>query len=897
MKATSIQTVFEQRAAQYPDRTAIVSPLGNWSYAQLDRYANTVAVRLYKEQVQHGSLVGVCAASSPEIIGVLLGVLKAGAAYVPLATSYPDERLRYMLTDTEPGVVIVDETGLAKLAGMHTSATLLPVQDLIGQSGARNEVAVQASDLAYIMYTSGSSGRPKGVMIEHRGILRLVCDPNYITFSPHNRFLQLAPLSFDASTFEIWAALLNGASLVVLPTQTPALSEIAEALDSFRVDTLWLTSGLFNAFVDECPHAFRNVARLLAGGDILSPVHVRKALDRMPDDACIINGYGPTENTTFTCCYAMRKPDVIRDPIPIGRPISGTQVYIVDEYFQQVRPGETGEILIGGEGLARGYWKDPVLTSSKFIANPFPDEPSGNLYRSGDLGRVGATGNVEFLGRVDLQLKIRGFRVEPSEIEATIYGLESVASAAVIGTNSPTGDKRLSCFFVPRSGSSVTATDLEFYLTSRLPAYMLPGEFIVLPELPLDANGKIDRKGLSDRRNSGAKVHSGRANSPGTLELQLAEMLRKLLRIPAVDPNDDIFQIGGHSLLAARFLSQIEERFGRRLPLTVMLQARTIRALAAIIKDENWAVPWSSLVPLRESGSSVPLFLVHAIGGNILTYRDLAVGLAAEQPVYALQAQGLDGTSPVASSVEEMAAHYIRAMRSVQQEGPYYLGGFSAGGVVAFEMACQLESAGSSVALLILLDTTTEPPLVSLVQHGRFVEASRRFGRFARWNLWYLRRSGFIDFARKKTRNFRMNFRIACFNARRSLAKRMRTASTHRLAVEDAFLFALGQYRPGTFSGNAVLFRAVDSGCFSSDPALGWREVVKGTLDIREIPGTHDDLFAGVVNQTLVGELQRALNRARAPISNLAEESAKHCDSSGVPNDKQWLGDNFQTTQ
>ena len=777
-----------------------------------------------------------------------------------------------MLEDTEPAAVIVDKKGFDALARLQTRVNLILIENLEGESEVNPEASERDSDLAYLMYTSGSSGRPKGVLVEQPGILRLVCNPNYIEFSPQTRFLQLAPLSFDASTLEIWAPLLNGGLVVVLPNQSPALSEIAEAVEKFHVNTLWLTSGLFNALVDECPQAFRKLPWLLAGGDVLSPRHVRKALDEMPEGGCIINGYGPTENTTFTCCYTIRKHDVVPSPVPIGPPISGTRVYIVDESLKQVPTGEAGEILIGGQGLARGYWNDPDLTAAKFIANPFSNEPSSRLYRSGDLGRYDANGNVEFLGRLDLQLKIRGFRVEPSEIEATICGLDTVLSAAVIGSDSATGDKSLSCFYVPRAGANVTPGELESYLRTHLPAYMQPSEFIAIPELPLDANGKVNRRELWSRLERGQKPRPSRPAAAATLEDQLGEMLSNLLRIPAVDAEADFFEIGGHSLLAARFLAQIENKFGKRLPLTVMLQARTISVLAAIIRDEDWTPAWSSLVPLRTTGRSAPLFLVHAIGGNILTYKDLAAGLSEDQPVYALQAQGLDGTSRAASSVEEMAAHYIRALRSVQPKGPYYLGGFSAGGVVAFEMACQLERAGNSVALLVLLDATTEPPLFSLLQHGRFSEASRRLGRVVRWNISYLRRSGPTAFARKKAHNFRMNLRIVAFNAKRAISKRARSGAAAQLPVEDAFLFALGQYRPGKFSGNALLFRTSDSDCFNPDLALGWSDVISGTLDIREVRTTHDDLFSGVVNEPLVAEVERALMRAHAILVPPAEE-------------------------
>ncbi|MGA8595614.1 MAG: non-ribosomal peptide synthetase, partial [Bryobacteraceae bacterium] len=736
------------------------------------------------------------------------------------------------------------------------------------------------SDLAYIMYTSGSSGAPKGIMIEHRGIVRLVSEPNYVNLSPEETILQLAPLSFDASTFEIWGALANGSRLVIAPGEKPSLSDIARCLEQCKVTTLWLTSGLLNAMVDVHPRALWQVKQLLAGGDVLSPHHVRRAIDAM-ENGCVINGYGPTENTTFTCCHRVRMEDTIASSIPIGVPINGTDVYLLNSDLRAVSGSEVGEIYIGGQGLARGYWNRPELTAEKFIDNPFPGKDSARLYMSGDLGHYNSRGEIEFDGRVDLQVKVRGFRVEPGEIEFVINSLSGIASSVVVAKQAASGDKRLACYFVRKGGAQVSAADLETLAREKLPGYSVPSEFLEIERIPLSENGKVDRRLLAQDQtnrpsgNATGSVQAGPEGAPvfvrdsridaaGQLELELIGMVKQLLRVPDVSLDDDFFRLGGDSLLAARFFSRIESRFGKKLPLATMLEARSVRSLAQVIRDNNWVPPWSSLVPLKTSGARPPLFLVHPIGGNVLTYSGLAEGLPADQPLYALQAAGLDGESPAASSLEEMASHYLRAIRTRQEEGPYYLGGFSAGGIVALEMARQLERAGDRVALLAVFEAIIDPPLRSLLHDNQLLESYRRLARIAEWNLNYLKRTGFTDFIQKKFRNLKMNGRIAAFEALTRLSSRTgaRWAVPSPLPPEEAFLYAISKYEPGAFTGYTVLFKTQDSDLYSADPMLGWKAIATGDLEIHQVPGDHDTMLRSPQLELVVEQVAKVLAKA-----------------------------------
>jgi amino acid adenylation domain-containing protein len=858
-----VHQVFERQAACHPDAIALDAEEGLWSYSKLNCRSNYMAIQLRRRSIETGGFIAVCAQRSPETIAAILGVLKTGAAYLPLDPNYPMERLRYLLDDAKVDCVLADGAGISALTDICGPAGLriLELSNLQGESETGPAISDNGYDLAYLMYTSGSTGAPKGAMIPHRGIVNLVCNQNYVELSPNQTLLQLSPLSFDASTFEIWGALLNGGRLAMMRPQPPSLADIADALDRYRVTTLFLSTGLFNAMVDEYPNAFKDLDQLVVGGDVLSPPHARRALEAM-SRGTLINGYGPTENTTFTCCHRVTLEDTAAKSIPIGRPLSGVNVYILDCNLSPVADGEAGEIVIGGENLSRGYWNRPELTSEKFVPNPFVSAPAARLYRSGDLGRFNRAGAVEFLGRLDGQVKIRGFRVEPGEVESVVQRIAGIAAAAVVVKGEGADNKRLCCYFVRRSGSTVTATGFARFLREKLPDYMVPAEFIELRSLPLNANGKVDRQALASHA-SEALAPVAPAPHRSELEGELTAMWEALLEKSPIGLDDDFFQLGGHSLLAARLFAQIERRLAKQLPLASIIQAPTIRTLAAIIRDDHWVAPWSSLVQLSEGGPNPPLFLIHAIGGNILSYKQLAVRLK-DRSVYGLQAQGLDGKSPAASSVESMAAHYIRAMRTVQPEGPYFLGGFSAGGMVAFEMARQLRNSGCPAGFLAIVDSSCELPVWTLLKNKDIAESYERILRIVRWNAGYMNRIGPRQFARKKIRNFGMNARIACFEVLNALANRAhRNSPDHVLPVEEAFLHALGRYRPSPFAGDAMLLLTVDSDNYNPELVADWTKLVTGELEVCRISARHDDLLHPPQVDDVARRLSEGMGRAR----------------------------------
>src|SRR5256885_1102565 len=490
----TISQLFEMAAVEHADRTAVVCGGSTITYTELNRKANRLANCLRGRGVGPETMVGLCVERSAEMIVALVAILKAGGAYVPFDASYPRERLEFMIGDTKTQLMVTQKSLMTVATGNRPVKTIL-VDDAIGGSEENPAPMGSPANLAYVMYTSGSTGRPKGVLIENRAVVRLVFDTNYCKFGADQTFLQFAPISFDASTLEIWGALLHGGKLVVMPQQASSLEEIGKAICEKGVTTAWFTAGLFHLFVDERLEDLRPLKQLLAGCDTLSAKHVRRVLEVLPD-ITLINGYGPTEGTTFTTCHVMRPGDAVPDSVPIGKPIANTRVYILGGGMRPVQRGEAGELFAAGDGVARGYLNAAELTAEKFLQDIFSESKDARMYRTGDFARWRDDGSVEFLGRKDGQTKILGHRIEVGEIEAVLTDHPAVRQACVNLDVDEAGTKRLVAYCVPRAEAPLASSELKSFLSTKLPAHMVPAQYISMPNLPLTVNGKGDRGNL-----------------------------------------------------------------------------------------------------------------------------------------------------------------------------------------------------------------------------------------------------------------------------------------------------------------------------------------------------------------------------------------------------------------
>lgn len=585
MSATAcVHKLFEQQVENSPERTALVQGDERMSYSELNARSNQIAHFLLSSGVTSESLVGVAIERSFDLIAVVIGILKAGAAYLPLDPCEPSARLSTIIEDAKASLVLTTSSKADDLRfGIHQVACVDELK--LNEFDARNpSIPSKPTDLAYVMFTSGSTGRPKGVMVEHRSIARLVNETDYADFDVANVFLHFAPITFDASTFEIWGALLNGARLVIMPEGTTSLDELGKVIKEEGVTTLWLTAGLFHLMVDERIEALRPLRQLLAGGDVLSVPHVQRVLDTL--DCDVINGYGPTENTTFTCTFKVPRNTKLGKSIPIGKPISKTDVIILDENLEQVNDGEAGELYIGGEGLSRGYLNNDEMTAERFIANPFPQIASERLYRSGDLVRVLDDGNIEFLGRADRQIKIRGFRIELEEIENALTRQSGVREAITVARNVPGSEKELAAFVVLDRDRRTTPPEIRDGIASALPDYMIPSSINVVHAMPLTTNGKVDRDaliGMIERRNG----HGAVTIAPKTgRERRLAEILEEILAGGQVGANDNFFDLGASSLQLAKFHSRLQIEIDPEIKIVSLFQNPTVSSLARSIGPE-----------------------------------------------------------------------------------------------------------------------------------------------------------------------------------------------------------------------------------------------------------------------------------------------------------------------
>ena len=861
-----VHQLFEDRAARSPDAVAVVCGDRSLTYGRLNARANQMARHLRAMGVTAEARVGLRLGRSPEMIVAILGILKAGGAYVPLDPDDPEGRLRLIVEDA--GVTaLITEGRLARSSPCLGVPTVLIDEEsraLDRQGDVDLAPAASPTSLAYVMYTSGSTGEPKGVLIENRSVVRLVYGCDYATFAPDRVFLQLAPVAFDASTFEIWGALLHGARLVLAPDGPPDLAELGRLIEAQGVTTAWLTAGLFNEIVESRPATLAGVREILTGGEALSPKHVAMAYRALPQPLRIINGYGPTESTTFACCHPIDAAGLeAADNIPIGRPIGNTRAYVLDGHGQPVPTGVAGELHLGGDGLARGYLNRPGETVERFVVGLGPAE---RLYRTGDRARWRADGTLEFLGRFDDQVKLRGFRIELGEIETALSRHPAIHRAVVLLREDRPGDRRLVAYVVA-GGDGVEPVDgeLRAFLARSLPDHMVPSAFVSLPSFPLNSNGKLDRKALPAPRARRSDREPGYVPPRDAAEEALASIWEEVLGVARVGVHDDFYHLGGHSLLALRLLARIEDVMGVRLPIATVVRAGTIELMAMVVERRKESLGNPALargeevadrvVTLQPLGDRPPVFVLPALNGHVISLRDLALSIGNEQPVHGLQPTGHNLELLPYPSLEELASELIKDMRRVAMSGPYNLVGFSAGGLIAYEIAQQLRNSGEQVGLLGLLDTDGPGYPRPLPLHARLIQHFRKIRLLGP-------RDGFryaIDRGHDILRRFPRSFTSS---GQRIHGDQVQPSPTDQIAGHS-WNDVHYRYRPRAYEWRVDLFTANKLdwlGFDFDDPRLGWGSVVGGELKLHQIPGDHLEIIKLPLAKDVAVEIRKCLN-------------------------------------
>jgi amino acid adenylation domain-containing protein len=853
-----VHELVKEQAARTPDATAVVLGEQRLSYRTLYARADRLAHRLRQSGIGPGRRVALCMERSPELVTAILGVLIAGGAYVPLDPDYPDERLDFQLADAQADVVLTH--GPVRDRVPATAVTVLEVDrlDLETGPGVGPEQAAAPTDPAYVIYTSGSTGRPKGVANTHRGLVnRLVWMQRQFGLDATDAVLQKTPYGFDVSVWEFLWPLLSGARLVLAePGAHKDPARLARVIRAEAITTMHFVPSMLSVFVEAADiTSLDSLRRVICSGEELSAELVR--LFHAGGTRCELhNLYGPTE-AAIDVSHWHCPPDGTGRTVPIGRPIANTRLYVLDPTGEPTPIGVPGELHIGGVQVAAGYVNRPELTAERFVTDPFA--PHGVMYRTGDLARWSSDGTLQFLGRLDHQVKLRGFRIELGEVEAALRDTDGVGDAVAV----PHGDRLLA--YVTGEPDAVDPAALREQLGRRLPEYMVPSVVVRLDSIPLTANGKVDRKALPAPKSAAPRA-TGAAGARDHLELELIALWEELLETGPIGVSDDFFDLGGNSLRVIRMLGRVLERYGQDIPVSAMFSgAATVERLARELRsagDGAGARVWSPLVALRASGGRTPLFCLPPAVGNVLSYVDLARHLPRDQPVYGLQASGLESGQQPFRSLEEAAECYVRAIRQVQPHGPYRLAGYCVGSVGALAVARRLLADGEPTELLLVLDGG--PPRLD----NGFESADQ--ADVAAWFAWELGRAAGrrleIDPAELSglTGTALTDAVLARAKERDVLPSDTAPAHIGRLLTTfDAGVRAVRDYPAEAFPGAVTALRAADEEPESS-PVRRWEALATGGLRLREVPGDHYSMMRPPHVRELALAVDELLSRGAA---------------------------------
>ncbi|HEU5415969.1 MAG TPA: amino acid adenylation domain-containing protein, partial [Candidatus Angelobacter sp.] len=847
-----IHELFAEQAGKTPAAIAVVGENEQLTYQELDERANRLAHYLLLQGVRPETPVGICLDRSPALIATILGVLKAGGAYLPLDSGYPPDRLAQMLENARAPFVITEQRLINRLpSGWYQAICLdLESEQIASQSGEAPASGSDPANLAYVIYTSGSTGEPKGVMIQHWGVFNMAkAMARRYGVNSSSRILLFASMSFDASVSEWATALLNGAALVVAnPTSLLAGKELEEVLEKQAVTVVTLPPSVLASLQDA---QLPSLEALVVAGEAC-PLEL---VSRWAGRKRMINAYGPTE---VTVCASMSSPLLAEcASVSMGRALINTELYVLNEKLEPSPVGVPGELYIAGVGLSRGYLDQPDLTAERFLPNPFATRSGARMYQTGDRVRYRPDGDLEFLGRYDEQIKLRGFRIEVAEIEAALLRQPGIQQTATVLHDSSSGEKKLVAYVVTEPGAVSDAGALRHKLYDILPDYMVPADVVVLPDMPLTSSGKIDRKKLQEMRIVSARAET---TSPAdAVEAALLEIWKEVLEIQDMGVDDDFFELGGHSLLTVKLMARVQEQFGFDLPLSTILKYPTVRRFAEALRPKSAAESVDSSIELiREGNSQAPIYFIHPASGQVLRYHTWVEHLEGSGPVYALRDPLLTG-GPRLKTVEELAEHYVNLISRDSAEAPYALAGWSFGGLLALEMATKLRERGKEVSMLVLIDPTVPgngKPYNPLPMNVFLAMVALEL------NLQVSERDLQLEYSQ-----FRQKV-LEQWGAQTSdaLARQVdHMVDMLQMRDESATIYHAGVY-PGRvhlmLAENSPTDTPIDHDSIIRD----WQSLLTGTLTTSIIPGNHYTLDRGANIAALARELNFALQNAQASL-------------------------------
>jgi amino acid adenylation domain-containing protein len=864
-------------ATNSADKPAVCFGSGTITYFDLIATVNRLAAFLRHQGIRPGDKIALVTRRSPEMLISILAILRAGACYIPIDPDYPRLRVEFMLGDSGANLLLHS----AEFEGQFHTMTpgivlekaweeLSPFTTEPPQEGPRGD------SLAYILYTSGSTGNPKGVQIEHHSLLNLLLSMQQLLMvTPQDRLLAITTISFDIAGLELFLPLLCGAELILADSITSKDARLL--LDMLRKKDITIMQATPSAWkmLVEVGWDKPLPLKILCGGEALREDLASRLLS-LGKEAW--NLYGPTETTIWSTAKKLHEGAQI---VSIGLPISNTHVYILDEHLNPVPAGATGEIFIAGDGVARGYLNRPELTAARFLSDPFAVTPGEKMYRTGDLGRILDDGDIQCLGRIDHQIKIHGHRVEPAEIEKALLSQEGIREALVIsdgdqllayiilapGTQSPYPQHPSPGFRDPAQSSKLEARSSSISiwrqnLRNILPEFMIPHHFVILESLPLTPNGKIDRQALPLPEKaagpSGANA-AARVEHATPTERLVAQIWAECLGGGAPGRQDDFFEYGGNSINALRIMNRIEKETGRRLPLASLFQAPTIEKLSLLLDAADPAISWDPLVSVKPGNDRKPLYIVQGHGMNVITFNNIARHMHPAQPIYGFQARGLNGIDKPLATIEEMAADYISSMLKVDRGDSFCLAGYSYGGIVAFEMARQLAAMGKTIQMLAIIDTyadwtrdkdsTSEKLFIKIRrQWPKFLYVAKSIRKYPRQALAYQ----WQFFLRKVSEVG------AWFGERRAPDD-----YTLEDAIDETYEHACQTYRMTAFEGKVDLFRVNTRLYFLDDlEYMGWRSYARRGVTIHEIQGDHKTFMLPPNDRIFAETLQKVLDES-----------------------------------